>query len=223
MDRSDLELAFRCDVEWSSLAGTGKKRHCARCSEQVVDLSAHSEWRARTRLTLQPRTCVRYTLQPDGRVRFRPSRIARLATTLLALWPAMAGAQEHEREPPPAATIRAAEAPQTTALRVTVVDTDLELPIPGAVVEVLGQDVELQSDADGVIEVDVPEGQYALSVTREGFGSVTVHDLRVQAGRTTPLTVKMSAESTEEMGIMVGRRSPPAHWERLRLRHWFGR
>ena len=43
MDRSRLRLSFRCDESWDAMPGDDRKRHCARCATDVVDLSARSE------------------------------------------------------------------------------------------------------------------------------------------------------------------------------------
>lgn len=56
------------------MSGSEQKRFCALCSKHVHDLSAMSEPEAQQVIQTVEQPCVRYTSNPDGTIRFRPSR-----------------------------------------------------------------------------------------------------------------------------------------------------
>lgn len=100
MDRSALALSFRCTQDWDGMTPEGEDRHCGSCDRRVVDLSARTEIAARWIVATEA-PCVRYAVRPDGRVRFRPGGVARLASALAVLFPSLALAAEDEVPPSP--------------------------------------------------------------------------------------------------------------------------
>jgi hypothetical protein len=96
MDAKDLALSFRCDERWEAMPGDDRARRCARCDHSVHDLSARTELGARVLLATARKPCVRYAVEADGSVRFRPSRLAKVAAALLAFLPAVARAEPDE-------------------------------------------------------------------------------------------------------------------------------
>jgi hypothetical protein len=156
---ADLHMEFRCSEDWGAMPGDARTRHCAKCDRQVVNLSAHSELGARLVLAGTRRPCVRFAAAPDGRVRFRPSRLVRLVAAVAAL------ASAPVRADPGTLTVR-------------VVDPD-ELPIPGTsitVVDAAGVEVGTATTDDvGEARFDGPAGVgWTFDATKAGFTGVRV-------------------------------------------------
>lgn len=190
MDRSRLQLSFRCDEPWDGMAGDARRRHCARCAKDVVDLSARTELGARLTLAVRKPACVRYTVRPDGRVRFRPSRLARVVAALAALAaaPAMAA---------PAVPPTVQMAPGEGAIRLFVTD-ETDLPVPGAQLDFTGPDgtiVTVVTDAFGQAVVAAGPGAWTVDVTKMEFTGQKLTNVMVTPGRETRLPVQLNPSS----------------------------
>lgn len=82
MKRDNLPINEPCHADWSAMDGDRQKRFCGECSKHVHNLSAMTEPEAKAVLTTVEQPCVRYTCNPDGTIRFRPtSRRVFLART----------------------------------------------------------------------------------------------------------------------------------------------
>jgi hypothetical protein len=79
MNRDTLRISEPCHADWSKMDGDEKKRFCGACSKHVHDLSAMTEPQATAVIATVEDPCVRYTANPDGTVRFKPSRRVFLA------------------------------------------------------------------------------------------------------------------------------------------------
>lgn len=92
----------------------------------------------------------------------------------------------------------------TGSLRITVVDTDMELPIPGVVLTLSGENLiggkqENATDANGqVLFVKLPPGAYQVIAVKAGFETVTVKNLQVNVNRETRQTIQMPIAGTSE-------------------------
>jgi hypothetical protein len=73
MHRRQLPVVQACDEDWEAMSGDERRRTCAECDQEVVDLSAMTEREARRVLAKPGPLCVRYRFASDGRIRFRPS------------------------------------------------------------------------------------------------------------------------------------------------------
>lgn len=73
MKADDLPINSPCDEDWSAMRGDSERRFCDHCARHVHDLSAMTKREAATLLRSAggERLCVRYTLAPDGGIRFR--------------------------------------------------------------------------------------------------------------------------------------------------------
>ncbi|MCB9742787.1 MAG: hypothetical protein H6741_11885 [Alphaproteobacteria bacterium] len=83
MHRDQLPIPEPCHADWGAMQGDARKRFCQSCTKHVHDLSAMTEPEAKAVLQ-QPEVCVRYTAEPDGAIRFKPSRRRRFASALAA-------------------------------------------------------------------------------------------------------------------------------------------
>jgi hypothetical protein len=99
MHRDQLPIPEPCSADWEGMHGGSRKRFCDQCSKHVHDLSAMTEDEASTVLE-EPGVCVRYTVKPDGDIRFRSRRtfLAGAAASLIAL-PAAAKTASTEESP----------------------------------------------------------------------------------------------------------------------------
>ena len=102
-------IASPCDERWEAMTGDDRVRHCARCSKNVVDLSAHSIDEARAFRASATPPCLRLTQRADGAVRVREgwwlrTRGAALATALAACSPS-----ERPIQPPDLAELEVVE------------------------------------------------------------------------------------------------------------------
>ena len=74
MNRNNIRIKEPCHADWSEMDGSEKKRFCGDCSKHVHDLSAMTEYQATMVIKTVEKPCVRYSCNPDGSVRFKPSR-----------------------------------------------------------------------------------------------------------------------------------------------------
>ena len=76
-------LSFRCPLRWEDLDGPGPTRHCARCEEEVHDLSALGPERATEllALALTERVCVRFLPSRTGQILFAATLAAGLSSS----------------------------------------------------------------------------------------------------------------------------------------------
>ena len=79
MNRKNLPITEPCHADWTAMDGEEKTRFCGSCSKNVHDLSAMTEPEAKQLLETVEEPCVRYTCNPDGSIRFKPSRRVMLA------------------------------------------------------------------------------------------------------------------------------------------------
>lgn len=94
---------------------------------------------------------------------------------------------------------------QTTGqLRVQVVDSDMELPIPSVAVTLTGDSLiggkqERNSDANGEVSfIELLPGVYEITAVKAGFQTVTVRNIQVNINRTVVQVVKMPTGGTAE-------------------------
>jgi len=99
-------------------------------------------------------------------------------------------------------------------LAITVVDDDMELPIPGVAVELTTDDTAMaaqKKDTDNNGEVAfsaLPPGRYQIVLTKAGFKGITVSEISVLVGRTNNQTVTMKAgDADEEITVTATRRA----------------
>lgn len=99
MHRDQLPIPEPCSADWDAMTGGSRKRFCDHCSKHVHDLSAMTEAEAGAVLE-EPGVCVRYTVKPDGGIRFRSRRtfLAGAAASLIAL-PAAAKTTSTDESP----------------------------------------------------------------------------------------------------------------------------
>jgi len=100
---------------------------------------------------------------------------------------------------------------QTTGrLRVTVVDAEAELPIPGALLvlsspKLIGGEIERVTDGAGTHTFsELPPGSYRLVVTKGGAGS-THESIAIDVNRVRQLSVELDLASTEEIIVEAKR------------------
>lgn len=77
-------------------------------------------------------------------------------------------------------------------------------PIPGATVQIVGTSLGVATDVNGKFSLVLPAGRvYSIEVRCVSFRPIRISDVKVIAGRTTPLDVVLQ-EATEELGeVMV--------------------
>ncbi len=64
-----IRIASPCDVDWASMTGDERKRHCGECKLDVYDFGAMSRSEAEDVLAgAQGRLCARFARRPDGTV-----------------------------------------------------------------------------------------------------------------------------------------------------------
>jgi len=91
----------------------------------------------------------------------------------------------------------------------TVVDEDMDLPIPGVEVQVSATDGgaweprTLTTSSEGEVSVEVPPGSYEASFTKPGFGGVMMTAITAQVARTFTYTLVMSPESRDEVRVVA--------------------
>ena len=73
MKADDLTIREPCEEDWSAMTGDGPRRYCDACERSVHNLSEMTKPEADALLESRTgRLCVRYAINPDGSVRFRP-------------------------------------------------------------------------------------------------------------------------------------------------------
>lgn len=89
----------------------------------------------------------------------------------------------------------ASDAQDTTALGQlagSVTSADTAEPISGAVIVVSGTEFSVTTDEAGAFALELPRGQYALSVAHPNFGNRTVSDVRIIANVAAQLNLSLS-------------------------------
>ncbi|MCX5744609.1 MAG: TonB-dependent receptor [Proteobacteria bacterium] len=141
--------------------------------------------------------------------------IKRLAAVLV-LVPTFAVAQPTPEEPPtePAAAPPPKTAPVTTAILTGTVDApELEAPLAGATVSIVGTQLSTTTDAEGHYTLDVPPGKVVLRVEFAGFKTV---DQEVVANLGPPIEANASMSPDQllnEVIVVVGSRTPRTNVE----------
>ncbi|MCB9679728.1 MAG: hypothetical protein H6737_31770 [Alphaproteobacteria bacterium] len=96
---SQLPIEEPCSADWGAMSGDERRRFCGQCSKHVHHLSAMTE-REAEKVLEDAEVCVRYEVDRDARIVFRPSRRARarafVAAAVLASTPAFASGQAAE-------------------------------------------------------------------------------------------------------------------------------
>lgn len=65
----DVSVAVPCTEPWSEMTGSGRVRHCDKCSLNVYNLSAMTRAKAEKLIrSKEGRLCVRYYRRPDGTI-----------------------------------------------------------------------------------------------------------------------------------------------------------
>src|SRR5690606_16057755 len=98
---------------------------------------------------------------------------------------------------------------QTTGqLRVQVVDSDMELPIPSVAVTLTGDSLiggkqEKTTDANGEVSfIELLPGVYEVVAVKAGFDTVTVQNIQVNINRTAVQVVRMPVGGTAEEHVV---------------------
>ena len=65
----NLLLGYPCPVDWDSMTGDERKRHCKQCSLNVYNISDMSEDEANKFLEENEDACVRFYLREDGTIK----------------------------------------------------------------------------------------------------------------------------------------------------------
>ena len=106
-------------------------------------------------------------------------------------------------EPPPPPPART-----TGVITGTIEALDLEAPLSGAVVSVVGAGLSAVSDAEGRYKLEVPAGAYKLRVDIAGFRSIE-RAVTVTAGGSQELKLQLPPEKRlDEVIVIVGARTP---------------
>ena len=167
--------------------------------------------------------CIRIETEPDGKIRFRPSRVSRMAWWVVSAWLALAPNVAFSRPPPPQLSIRptfVAPAPYGDLNLLMVDEAGLEISGVSVLLATTDKRWSLEGISDGLGHyriTDLPDGTYDIAITRAGFASVTVDRVRVVTGSTTSLVVEMPLVSAVDR-VTVGRPRP-----RLRPLRWLQR
>jgi len=124
-----------------------------------------------------------------------------------------------ETPPAPPAPPAPPEQPPAPPARTTGVITgtiealDLEAPLSGATVSVVGAGLSAVSDAEGRYKLEVPAGEYKLRVDIAGFRSLE-RTVTVTAGGTQELKLQIPSEKQlNEVVVIVGARTPRTNVE----------
>jgi hypothetical protein len=98
---------------------------------------------------------------------------------------------------------------QTSGIAGIVIDNRTGQPLAGVIIAIKDQPLFVQSDADGRFRIDLPPGQYALTVTLVGYAIVS-RTVDVAAGGTPDVTIRLSegAGAFEEHVTVSGRAAP---------------
>jgi hypothetical protein len=89
-----------------------------------------------------------------------------------------------------------AERPRGTLVG-QVVGVETQQPVAGAQVFVRGTMLEARTDATGAFKLELPEGQYDLSVIHASFSTQSQSGVVVQGGQTTRTRIELSPASVE--------------------------
>lgn len=87
MHESQIRIKSPCQEDWDAMDGDSRRRHCAACDREVVNLSAHSRAEAEAIVAGRPagqRLCVRYGVDAAGAVQFRRAPLIPAAMLLRA-------------------------------------------------------------------------------------------------------------------------------------------
>ena len=94
MHRDELPVSEPCHADWSAMTGGTARRFCGSCTRHVHDLSAMTAPAAKRLVAEEPNLCVRYAVDPAGRVlHASPQRLGRwlaLGAALVGATPALA-------------------------------------------------------------------------------------------------------------------------------------
>jgi iron complex outermembrane recepter protein len=138
---------------------------------------------------------------------------------LAALAPRPVWAQAAEAQPPPTSpeTLRETAPPplETTGgiIAGRVVSEEVEAPVAGATVTVVGTGRSVQTDANGSFRLEVPPGTHTVRVQFSGFRPIE-RRISVAAGSTSTLEVPLLLDqlATESI-VVVGSRTPRSQVE----------
>ncbi len=120
----------------------------------------------------------------------RPPCLAQIRTALtVALWLLSAVIL---------APLSAQESEATGGVRGRVIDADFNTALPGVTVEIEGEGLRVETDADGNFSIiGLKPGRYNIRASREGFASATERDVVVNAGQLRETTLALTAETVE--------------------------
>jgi outer membrane receptor protein involved in Fe transport len=90
-----------------------------------------------------------------------------------------------------------ARAQETGRIKGRVLDNYNAVTLPGAPVEVVGHDIVVYTDMDGVFDVSLPPGTYDIRIAFSGYNDSVNEGVVVTAGETTALDVVLSIGTVE--------------------------
>jgi TonB-dependent receptor len=93
--------------------------------------------------------------------------------------------------------LASAEAQETGRVRGTVLDEYNAVSLPGAPVEVVGTDIQVFTDMDGVFELALSPGTYDIKVSFSGYKDRIARGIVVTPGETTEVDVALSIGTVE--------------------------
>lgn len=177
-----VSIAAPCPVDWESMPGTDRVRHCSQCNKNVYNLSAMTRRQAEALLReTEGNLCARLYRRADGTILTencpaglrtigrRISRVAGAAMSAMMAFTSTAAAQI------PLVQISPHEREATFAISGVVADMTGAV-IPGAQIEVdqEGSDKTFttQSNNTGAFRLDsLARGSYRIKVSRQGFNT----------------------------------------------------
>ncbi len=97
---------------------------------------------------------------------------------------------------------RAQSVSQTVRGQVT--DADGRSPLVGCAVKLMGANYAAQTGPDGSFKIDaVPVGRYVLQVSLQGYGSVTLPEILVEAAKETVLEISLALKTNDLNEVTV--------------------
>src|SRR5579872_772125 len=215
----NIRIASPCAVNWESMAGDERARHCGECNLNVYNLSAMTRGEAEELLLRREgRLCVRYYQRADGTIltqdcprglRAAAQRLTRIAAAALAALMTVVsvvaqtasknGQQQTESDA------------KATGISIKVTDRQGG-KISHAIIK-LKKGTELKAiyrktDANGVLKLTgLASGVYALSVQSGGYIAAN-RTITLQDGQIARVHINLEEPMTHTMGIMMPMPTP---------------
>ena len=114
---------------------------------------------------------------------------------------------------PPAAEVKASPSGETGTISGTIRSVDLDAPLSGATVTIVGTGITATTDEAGRFQLSVPPGRVVLRADVSGFRSVE-RPMTVTAGATAEVDLPMTLDQLlTEVVVVVGSRTPRTNVE----------